>query len=462
MNVPWAKSRRPCDGCSNYEYPQTDKLMTANLTELPDGFLPGFSPVNHPAAGTSAAPLPAPAHATDVHSLREELAAFRDFGKETLIGEHECEGLRVPVYENEYWTAKQREGHSLQEISYRACFKPSLPAFFIQRFTQPGDAVYDPFMGRGTTLIEAALLGRAPVGNDVNPLSIVLAGSRLRPPAPEDIASRLAALPLQDEAEAPEDLLVFYHPDTLRELAAMRAYFIARREAAEFDRVDAWLQMVATNRLTGHSSGFFSVYTLPPNQATSVNAQRKINEKRKQTPPYRDTRKLMAKKSRILLSDPLPPQMPAPSLHTGSAASTPDIASDSIALVVTSPPFLNIVQYKADNWLRAWFCGIELNQVDVWEFRRLDEWEEAMTAAMKELRRVLRPGGIVAFEVGEVHQGMLKLEEAVVRVGRAAGLAPECIMINTQNFTKTSNCWGISNMERGTNSNRIVVLRKEG
>jgi hypothetical protein len=35
--------------------------------------------------------------------------------------------------------------------------------------------------------------------------------------------------------------------------------------------------MVAVNRLTGHSPGFFSVYTLPPNQAVSVKAQQKIN-----------------------------------------------------------------------------------------------------------------------------------------------------------------------------------------
>jgi hypothetical protein len=400
-----------------------------------------------------------PGFAPEIHKLRDELAGFREFGKETLCGEHDCDGYRVPVFENEYWTAKQRDGHSLHEVSYRACFKPQLPEFFIRRFTKEGDAVYDPFMGRGTTLIEAALLGRRPVGNDVNPLSIVLGGSRLQPPAPKVIAKRLEDLPLDGIAGAPGDLLVFYHPETLREIAALRAYFLARRESDRFDPADAWLQMVAANRLTGHSNGFFSVYTLPPNQATSVVAQRRINEKRKQTPEYRDTRKLIAKKSKQLLRDPLP-AMPAPSLHTGSAAATPGIASGSIALVVTSPPFLNIVQYKADNWLRAWFCGIELNQVDVWEFRKLDDWCAAMAAAMKELRRVLQIGGIIAFEVGEVHQGTLKLEEAVVRVGREAGLTPECIMINTQNFTKTSNCWGISNMKHGTNSNRIVVLRK--
>ncbi len=401
-----------------------------------------------------------PGMAPNVSRLCHELAEFRDFGKETLMGEHDCEGVRVPVFENEFWTAKQREGHSLHEISYRACFKPSLPAFFIKRFTEPGEAVYDPFMGRGTTLIEAALMGRVPVGNDVNPLCAVLAAPRVQPPPPMDVEARLDQLSFEQEGEAPEDLRVFYHPDTLREIASLRAYFIERRKEKKFDNVDAWLQMVATNRLTGHSKGFFSVYTLPPNQATTVAAQQRINEKRQQVPEYRDTRAILRKKSRSLLSDPLPEKMPAPSLHAGSAAHTPDIASDSIALVVTSPPFLNVVQYKVDNWLRAWFCDVALDQVDVWEFRKLSDWSDAMTAAFTELKRILRPGGIVAFEVGEIQKGTLKLEETVVHVARATGLVPECIMINTQDFTKTSNCWGISNMTHGTNSNRIVVLRK--
>ena len=31
------------------------------------------------------------------------------------------------------------------------------------------------------------------------------------------------------------------------------------------------------------------------------------------------------------------------------------------------------------------------------------------------------------------------------------------VLVNQQNFTKTSNCWGISNNARGTNTNRIVL-----
>ena len=57
---------------------------------------------------------------------------------------------------------------------------------------------------------------------------------------------------------------------------------------------------------------------------------------------------------------------------------------------------------------------------------------------------------------------VLLLENEVVRAAFEAGLIPECIMINSQNFTKTANCWGVSNNKKGTNSNRIVVLKKDG
>ena len=73
----------------------------------------------------------------------------------------------MPTFVNEYWTARQRQANSLHEVSYRACFKPQLPRFFIERLTAPGEVVYDPFMGRGTTPVEAALLGRVPFGNDL-------------------------------------------------------------------------------------------------------------------------------------------------------------------------------------------------------------------------------------------------------------------------------------------------------
>ena len=410
-----------------------------------------------------AAPDALPAGAT----VEDELRAFDWQGRPTQVSETVIAdaGDTPPIatFVNEFWTSRQRAAHSLHEVSYRACFKPQLPRFFIERLTRPGDVVYDPFMGRGTTVLEAALLGRATFGNDVNPLSRVLVEPRLHPPSLEAVRQRLRTIPWQAAAEAPGELLTFYHPDTLREICALQSYLRTRDAEQRLDDVDAWIRMVAVNRLTGHSPGFFSVYTLPPNQATSVTAQQKINTARQQVPPRRDVPALILRKSQALLADcatALPSRTASHRLVTGPAASTAALPAASVDLVVTSPPFLDVVNYAGDNWLRCWFCDIDPQTVQLTVVGRIEDWRREMTAVFGELTRVLRSGGHVAFEVGEVRSGKVRLEEHVIPCGVAAGLTPRLVLINAQQFTKTAACWGVDNNTKGTNTNRIVLFEK--
>ncbi len=365
--------------------------------------------------------------------------------------EFEEAGLRYFV--NAFWTAGQRRGHSIHEISYRACFKSQLPEFFIQRLTAPGDRVYDPFSGRGTTAVQAALMGRAPAANDVNPLSAMLSGPRFDPPAVEAVRDRLAAIDLSADGGDPADadLLAFYHPETLRQIEALR---IALRAD---DAVDSWIRMVALNRLTGHSPGFFSVYTMPPNQAVSARSQRRINQRRGQVPPVRDVRAIILKKTRALLADGMPPPHPPAALMTGPAERTPALADGSVDLIVTSPPFLDVVDYEGDNWLRCWFARIDPADVRIDKHRGIAEWEAFVRRGFAEFARVVRPGGFVAFEVGEVRGGKVRLEQHVAAAIEGLPFEVLGVMVNQQDFTKTANCWGVGNNSRGTNTNRIVM-----
>jgi hypothetical protein len=415
---------------------------------------------------------PPPSHAPAEAPLLEQLAKFKEFGAATRLTQTRTklfsgETVSVPTCVNEFWTSKQRAANSLHEVSYRACFKPQLPRFFIQRLTTPGEVVYDPFMGRGTTILEAALLGRIPCGCDVNPLSVCLARPRLEPPALREVEERLAAVDWRDSDEEPEDLLVFYHPETLREISALKKYLLRRKAQAPLDAVDGWIQMIALNRLTGHSPGFFSVYTMPPNQAVTVQVQRKINAKRGQTPPRRNVAAIIRKKTKQLLGDcgknerqALAPAARSAILLTAKSNATPAMGDGSVSLVVTSPPFLDIVNYASDNWLRCWFIGVDSAAVALTVPKKLEDWQGVMTGVFRELFRVLRPSGHVAFEVGEVRGGKIKLEEAVIPCGAKAGLEPVLVLINDQKFTKTANCWGVDNNDKGTNTNRVVVFRK--
>ena len=128
---------------------------------------------------------------------------------------------------------------------------------------------------------------------------------------------------------------------------------------------------------------------------------------------------------------------------------------------MTSPPFLDVVDYQADNWMRCWFLNIDSSTINIAQLKRVEDWQLMVTNVLKDLHRVLRPGGYVAFEVGEIRNGTLLLEELVLPAGVEAGLIPVIVLINVQEFTKTANTWGIDNQTDGTNTNRIVVFQKK-
>ena len=387
-----------------------------------------------------------------------ELEGWRGYGKETTVAEY----AGVPVLANEFWTSRQRAAHSLHEISYRACFKPQLPRFFITRLTEPGDLVFDPFMGRGTTLLEAALHDRQTLGNDVNPLSRLLLEPRLDPPSVEAVANRLGALTLDEPATLPEGFDVFFHERTLNQICRLREHLREQDSAGSTDPVDRWIRMVAINRLTGHSPGFFSVYTLPPNQATTIERQRRTNARRNQRPEYRDVTELILRKTRSLLRD-VPREAPTGrnrGFFRQPVGEPFAYGGPPVSLAVTSPPFLNVVNYRRDNWMRCWFAGVDPDEVGITQTGNLEAWRALVRETLENVAAIAPGDGVFAFEVGEVRSGSLLLDRVVVDVARETPWEPVSVVVNEQTFTKTSNTWGVLNNRGGTNSNRIVVMRR--
>jgi DNA modification methylase len=391
--------------------------------------------------------------------------------EDAVVSEIELNNEKVKIYINEFWTARQRQANSIHEISYRACFKPQLPRFFIEYFTKEGDSVYDPFTGRGTTIIEAALLNREIVSNDINPISTIFCKSRLFAPSLKKLAQRLEEIKIFHDIVPEIDLSMFYEKKTLDEILSLKKYFKEKEEKNTLDKMDLWIRMVATNRLTGHSKGFFSVYTLPPNQAVTAERQAKINLQRSQTPEYRDVKKIIIKKTKDLIKDITEFQKnrleeigkKALFLNCDARYTNESIKENSIDLTVTSPPFLDVVQYASDNWLRCWFNNINADEISskITMSKTIEDWENVMGDVFKELYRITKINGYIAFEVGEVRNGKIKLEEHVHKLGTKSGFKCLGIMINEQQFTKTANIWGVSNNSKGTNSNRIVIFQKE-
>ncbi len=73
------------------------------------------------------------------------------------------------------------KGSTHQFYRYPGRFSPTFARSAIQTFSRSGDTVLDPFLGGGTSAIEAILLGRRYVGTDVNPLSVFVSRVKTTP-----------------------------------------------------------------------------------------------------------------------------------------------------------------------------------------------------------------------------------------------------------------------------------------
>lgn len=377
------------------------------------------------------------------------------------------------IVTDEFWTSRQRQGHSLHEISYRACFKPQLPEYFIERYSAPGDLVVDPFLGRGTTALQAYLMGRRAAGSDINPLCVMLAEPRFSLPDLDALEERMHDVLIGSKAEdigwtiQEENLLVFYHRETLIDLLKLKNYFFSQDRKNCLDDTDRWARMICLNRLSGHSPGFFSVRTMPPNQAISVESQRRINEKNDLKPEPKNVAGIVIKKSRSLLRSAAEDSdtssgldIAPPILRTASADNLFYLEPRSADLIVTSPPFMDAVDYRKDNWLRCWFAGINPKNLNVSGYSSLAEWRKFVREALAEICRISKIGAMIAFEVGEIRNGKIRLDEETLLAAQGLPLEAEAVMVNQQQFTKTSNLWGVKNNKKGTNTNRVVLFKR--
>ncbi|MFG1801337.1 TRM11 family SAM-dependent methyltransferase [Micromonospora carbonacea] len=74
----------------------------------------------------------------------------------------------------------QRRGRYVPETSsHPGKMLPHLAAHAISSYTAPGDLVFDPMCGSGTTLVEAMHLGRQGIGIDIEPRYTALAASNV-------------------------------------------------------------------------------------------------------------------------------------------------------------------------------------------------------------------------------------------------------------------------------------------
>jgi hypothetical protein len=312
----------------------------------------------------------------------------------------------------------QKNESTLHQLSpYIGKLKSSIAGSLVSQFTHEGDLIYDPFSGSGTVALEAWAANRRVIANDLSPYAYVLTRAKLFPPRTLGGALRsiehasVEAAKLRDDVDlrkVPQWVRDFFHPETLRETLAWTSALRRRR---------SWFLLASLLGILHHQRpGFLSFpssHTVPYLRVKKFPRYRfpKLYE-------YRSLRdRLEAKVTRAFRRMPNLDFDVARSCSCGDAgALTPTGPVDAI---ISSPPYMRLLDYGRDNRLRLWFLGAH-------DWRSLDTivspHEHAFLGLMRDClarwRSVLRPNHCCVLVIGEALSRIAKgnLPDVVSRI----------------------------------------------
>lgn len=309
-----------------------------------------------------------------------------------------------------------RWGHPWHKMcSYLGSFPPALARSFILMLTEPGGVVLDPFSGRGTTLLEARLLERVALASDLNPIALALSSAKAVDVTHATVLERVAELqasydPVLYVSEAQvqaENILLIYHHHTLAQLCFLRHELRPRDRPEDAFLVGLILGIMHGSERADGSSGYASI-SMPNTFSMSPSYVRNFVAVNRLRRVQRDVFGLIREKAKRLFSEP-PPPSGAPIVAeadarrlTSEPLMKPYVAK--VDLLLGSPPYLGVVNYAKQNWIRSWFLKADPEHVSegLADDLTLSSWLEFMTGVVHQVRATLSPDGVAALVIGDV------------------------------------------------------------
>lgn len=333
---------------------------------------------------------------------------------------------------------------------YPAKFIPQIPSNLISRLSSEDDIVYDPFVGSGTTMVEAISSGRKAVGSDVNPLSVLISKVKSTPlsdeqlnqidPVLNNIRQEINALhgqqSITDYGETEEvgnfeeyipdyKKLDFWFEDfIIDELAIIKKniHSIDDEEVRDFLRI-----AMSAITITVSNQDSETRYTQRDKDLSEQDAFRKFENK--------TTKMIRVMKE---YREQIGEEYHKPDIRVADARDLVFLAEEGyeIDLVVTSPPYPNALSYHLYHRNRlVWldFDYKELKPKEIGSHRKYSKKEGGATAetfleemkdCLSKIEAVLSSGGYCAFVIGDsiIDGDVVENNEIIKDAGEAVGL----------------------------------------
>lgn len=257
--------------------------------------------------------------------------------------------------------------HRMHSICpYLAMFPEDFVHKHAEEYTSEGDRIFDPFSGRGTTLFQSLLMKRKAAALDVNPVAYCVSKAKAQIPSLErvqDEVERLERLyyssarrPLDEEREKlPPFFKRAYYHSTLRQLLYLRRALKWREDPAH-----CFITALVLGSLHGDSDKSRSYFSnqMPRTISTKPAYSLKYWRENNLWPHKRDVFSILQSRAEFRLTDQQGVRRGSVALADARrAAQTFPHLKDSVRAIITSPPYLDMLRYEEDQWLRLWFLG---------------------------------------------------------------------------------------------------------
>ncbi len=310
-----------------------------------------------------------------------------------------------------------RWGHPWHSMcSYLGTFPPALACSMLALLSSQGDIVMDPFSGRGTTLLEARRLGRIPLASDLNPIAVALSRAKNATVDLVEVVARIEVLRslydrlmyLPEAHVQGDDIQLIYHPDTLAQLCYLRRRLIKSTSPADQFILGALLGIMHGAERQNGTSGYASI-SMPNTFSMAPNYVRRFVETKRLNRCPRDVFQLLKEKvDRLFREPPIRGSEGVVVAADAKQLSThPELQAylGRVSLIVTSPPYLDVVNYAKQNWIRAWLLdgfpeSRRAREID--DNLTLRDWLDFLQTSVTEAKKFLRPDGVMVVVVGDV------------------------------------------------------------
>lgn len=352
---------------------------------------------------------------------------------------------------------------TLQQLSpYVGKLKSGMVRVLLQLYSHDGDWVLDPFSGSGVVPLEALLMGRRAIANDLSPYAYYLTMGKLSVPQSENeaVARATSALDAVDTIkrhvkleELPDFVRSFFHPDTLREVSAAFTVLLERKEYFLTACLMGILHHVRPGFLShpaSHLTPYLREKKYPREEFPGMYAYRALRP-RLLAKIHRAYRRAFTGKNwspddyRVLCQNSM-----KLALETGS-----------VDLILSSPPYFGALDYARDNRLRLWFLGCP-------DWRELDRsltasdqvYVPQMKQCLHEMNRVLKPDRYCVLVLGDVERNGRSRRTAEMIGELAESETKGALRVQDLVSDEIPDIRRSRRMTRTTKVEKILVLRK--